>query len=96
LNFKDTLVVNREAEYTQDVNMQVEVSEANDDKEVEPTSNRDEVQSGSLSFGDMTIAVRKFFYDAFGELHYQDTYNDYSLVHSCWERYYFIHTASMA
>jgi hypothetical protein len=86
LNFKDSLVANREAENTEDVNMPVEVSEGNDSHEVEPTSNRDEPQSGSLSFGDMTIAVRKFFYEAFGKLYYQYAYNNYSLVHSCWER----------
>jgi hypothetical protein len=42
LNFKDSLVANREAEYTEDINMPVEVSEGNDSHEVETTGNRDE------------------------------------------------------
>ena len=55
-------------EYAQDAQDSKQVEGSGGD-EVEVTSNA--TSAPSMSFGDMTIAVRKFFYAAFGKLHYQ-------------------------
>jgi hypothetical protein len=73
LNFKESVVLNREAnvEYEQDG------QNAQDSKQVEGSGGDEaEVTSNvtsahSMSFGGMTVGVRKYFYDAFGKLHYQ-------------------------
>ena len=68
MKFKDSLVSKHEAdlEYAQD-SKQVEGS-GGDDNEVEVTSI---TGSGSMSYGEMTVGVRKIFHAAFGKPHYE-------------------------
>lgn len=49
---------------------QVEVPHGNDN-EVEITSS---AVAGSMSYGEMTVEVRKYFHAAFGKPHYQDLF----------------------
>jgi hypothetical protein len=68
LTFKDSLVFNQEVnlEHSQD-SKQVEVLHG-DDNEVEITSS---AVAGSMSYGEMTVEVRKYFHTAFGKPHHQ-------------------------